>query len=353
MNQIPEISVLMPAFNRENYITQSIQSILNQTFTNFELIILDDYSTDKTIEKINEFKDERIKLLKNLSNRGISFSRNKLFEHASGQYIALLDSDDIALPNRLYTQLKFLKSNPDILLVGTPSIPITESNEPIVSKSFLNKKYSTTSSEIAATLFFRNCFFQSSIMFSKILLGNEKYSMDFPSFGEDYEFWVRLAQKHKLANLSEPLIKYRYHLQNISHKTNQHEKSKYSGDILKLNCTHYFNYTPTINELNIHGGWQYDYIELSSNYLKKSSEWLLKVEMLNAKQKKFDRKILKNVVSRNWLERCWYSANKGNKMAAIDFIRYNPHMTLKQMPLFFYLSLKCVYKGLKSKPASM
>ena len=122
----PEVSVLMPAYNRENYIEDSVKSILNQTYTNFELIILDDGSSDKTLEKIYAFKDSRIKVLQNDQNRGIAFSRNRLLEEAKGKFLVLLDSDDISFSQRLEVQLDFLKKNQDLLMVGTPCIETNE-----------------------------------------------------------------------------------------------------------------------------------------------------------------------------------------------------------------------------------
>lgn len=348
MTTTPEVSVLMPAYNREQYIAQSIQSVLDQSFSNFELIILDDCSTDDTLKKIGEFNDPRIKVLRNTTNSGISFSRNKLLDNASGKYLALLDSDDLSLPHRLATQVEFLKNNPDLLLVGSSSIAINDANKPIPSRSFLNKRYITDSEEIAATLFFRNCFYQSSVMFNSELLGSERYSMEFRSFG-DYEFWVRLAHKSKLSNQETPLIQYRYHADNISHVTNQGQKKINSATILKMNCAFYFDYVPTEEEQSIHGAWQYDYLKLSSDFLKTSSQWIKKLAEMNDRQKKFEQHIFAKVIQRNWLERCWYSANKGNTMAAIDFIRYSPQKSFKQAPLFFYLAAKCLYTRLRKR----
>lgn len=119
MNNTPLVSVNMPCYNCSKYIKQSIDSILNQTYTNFELIIIDDGSTDNSVEVIKEFSDKRIKLFENITNQGIVYSRNRAVENSKGKYIAILDSDDIAYPTRIEKQLNFMESNPDFAMTGT------------------------------------------------------------------------------------------------------------------------------------------------------------------------------------------------------------------------------------------
>lgn len=116
MKKYPEISVCMPVYNREDYINECIDSILHQSFQNFEIIIVDDGSTDNTCAIIKSYQDSRIKLVKNRHN--YIESTNLLFELAQGKYIARIDSDDIMLPKRLETQYFFLEEHPDIDILG-------------------------------------------------------------------------------------------------------------------------------------------------------------------------------------------------------------------------------------------
>src|SRR5690625_6791695 len=113
-----KISVIMPAYNEERYIAESIQSILNQTFQDFELIIVDDGSTDKTFEIASSFNDPRVKLYKQ-QNSGPAAARNKALSLAKGKYIALQDADDRSKPERLEKQYDFLENNLDYIAVGT------------------------------------------------------------------------------------------------------------------------------------------------------------------------------------------------------------------------------------------
>lgn len=105
------VSIVMPSYNSEKYIKDSIESVLNQTYSNWELLIVDDCSTDKTVEIIKSFKDERIRLFQNPTNSGAAISRNWALREAKGKWIAFLDSDDIWLPNKLEEQLKFMIDN--------------------------------------------------------------------------------------------------------------------------------------------------------------------------------------------------------------------------------------------------
>ena len=109
----PKITVVMPVYNGEKYLDTAIKSILNQTFTNFEFVIVDDASTDSSARIINSYKDKRIKLIQNNVNLGIPTTRNKCLQESSGEYIAVLDCDDYAYPSRLAEQFEFMENNPD------------------------------------------------------------------------------------------------------------------------------------------------------------------------------------------------------------------------------------------------
>ncbi|MEO6133551.1 MAG: glycosyltransferase [Ginsengibacter sp.] len=343
-----EVSVLMPAYNRESYIESSIKSILDQTFKNFELLVLDDGSTDGTIETILSFNDPRIRLIRNEKNQGIAFSRNRLFEEARGLYYVLLDSDDIAMPNRIELQMKFLKENKDTLLVGTPCIAIDQNGDYIKSTWAFLQKRPTDPMEIKATLLFRNCFYQSSIMINAQLLRDEKYDLEFPPF-EDFEFWARLALTHNLVNMETPLIEYRFHPQNISHTTNEPFKFQLNNTIISREFIHYFNYQPTEQELFVHGVWQFYSYKVGYDFLKESSAWLKKLMKLNASKSRFSDKTFLTVLKRNWFDRCWHHLNKGNAFTACYFLFYSPRISLNDMRLFLYLAIKGVYMGVTGK----
>lgn len=217
--ELPLISVVMPCYNREKYVVEAIESILNQTYTNFEFIIIDDCSTDNTFEIVKEYakKDNRILALKNDKNYCYVHSLNKGIEIAKGKYIARMDDDDISLPERFEKQVEFLEKNEDIIVLGT-FIEIFSDDM---------KKYNSwieeTEPEVLKILInFFNPICHPSVMIRKSFLEEKKlnYSKEF-EFSEEYYLWNQIIEKDgKIANLPDILLKYRRHYKRISENKN-------------------------------------------------------------------------------------------------------------------------------------
>lgn len=127
----PLVTVFMAVYNGQKYISEAINSILNQTFRDFELLIIDDGSTDNTIDNIKLFTDDRIRLIQNHKNLGLFVTRNYGIDQAKGKYFAILDSDDIAFPNRLQIQVNFMERNPQYALCGAKAKVINQMGEEI------------------------------------------------------------------------------------------------------------------------------------------------------------------------------------------------------------------------------
>lgn len=211
-----KVSVLMPVYNTDNTILkQTIESILNQAFTDFEFLIVNDCSSDENVEKIvleYQQKDSRIKYFMNEKNLGISGTRNKLIDLSQGEYLAVMDHDDISLPNRFEKQVEFLDKN---LEVGV----VSSWYEIFPETKFV--KYPTNDFDIKVNLM-RNCTLlhpASMIRKSVLIENNLKYEADF-SPAEDYGLWIRLIKLTKFANIPEILFKYRVHGNNESIKQN-------------------------------------------------------------------------------------------------------------------------------------
>ena len=213
---VAKVSVLMPVYNTDgNILRQTIESILSQTFTDFEFLIVNDCSTDENVEKIvleYQQKDNRIKYFMNEKNLGISGTRNKLIDLSQGEYLAVMDHDDISLPNRFEKQVEFLDKNLDVGVVASwyEEFPKTK----IV-------KYPTNDFDIKVNLM-QNCALlhpASMIRKSVLTRNNLKYEADF-SPAEDYCLWIRLIKLTKFANIPEILFKYRVHGNNESIKQN-------------------------------------------------------------------------------------------------------------------------------------
>lgn len=224
----------MPAYNANNYIEDSIKSILNQSYRDWNLIILNDCSTDNTKEIIKKYVslDPRIEYHENEKNLGISKTRNKLLSLAKKKYIAWLDSDDISTELRLEKQIIFLEKNSGVFGIGSSRILIDDNNNQIgkLKSNIFDRNFQYIKSSIVR----ENKFCNSSMMFR-----NEGYKIDesFPP-AEDFEFWSRLIliENKKIINLKEYLIKYRIHSANSSNQ-NQIKQLELNSRIIVRNFT--------------------------------------------------------------------------------------------------------------------
>ena len=212
------VSVLMSVFNGGKYLNESISSILNQTYSNFELIIINDGSIDDTEKIILTFQDSRIRYFKNDENKGLIFSLNRGLLESKGKYIARMDADDISCPNRLEIQTQFLDNNPEYILCGT----FVE-----VLPGGLIKTPPVINYKIRFALLFGNVYYHSSIMFraSVFLDYNLYYEEEFLNC-EDYRFWTRISKFGKLSTLESIGIKYRIHSGQI---TNSNPENLYKS----------------------------------------------------------------------------------------------------------------------------
>lgn len=201
-----KLSVLMPVFNSEKFLNESIKSILSQTFSDFEFIILDDWSSDKSEEIIKSFSDSRIIFLKNFENKWISFSRNLLLKKAKWRFIAFMDSDDISLKNRFQKQIEFLEKNKNYQICGT-NLSFIDSNW----KEIFQKKFPENFEKIKKSLIFRNPMAQNTIFMEKKIFFDIWFYDENLDVSEDLDFWIRAFEKYKAFNIQENLVKYRIH----------------------------------------------------------------------------------------------------------------------------------------------
>jgi glycosyltransferase involved in cell wall biosynthesis len=220
--QNPKVSVLMSVYNGESHLGEAVESILNQTFTDFEFIIVDDRSTDSTWSILSEYaaRDKRIVLQQNKNNIGLAKSLNKGLAIARGEYIARQDADDISLSVRFANQVEYLDKNIEIGVLGTEVELIDDRGRPILdfSPPFLP----TTPGMVRWALFFRCCLHHPTVMVRRRVYNNfGGYDPGCPH-AEDYELWLRLAvAKIKICNVQQKLVRLRKHSGSV---TNVHEK---------------------------------------------------------------------------------------------------------------------------------
>lgn len=207
------VSVILPVYNAGSFLREAIESILNQTYSNFEFIIINDGSTDRSEEIIKSFNDPRIKYIYQ-QNKGLGATLNYGISLSQGDYIARQDQDDISLPQRFQKQVDFLESNSEILLVGTRAKIVKHGSDEI---EFHN--HATSSALLKFDLLFDNPFVHSSVMFRKTSINQiGPYTTDV-SLYEDYDLWSRFSYVGKLANLKDVLVHYTHHEKGLSKNT--------------------------------------------------------------------------------------------------------------------------------------
>jgi len=221
----PKISVLLPVYNAASFIGESIQSILDQTESDFELLIIDDCSTDNSFQIIESFQDPRIILHKKKLNSGYTESLNWGIDQARGKYIARMDADDVSLPQRFEKQLLFLEKNQHIAMCGTDAI---------VKGSNLKFNYPCEPEAIQANLLLGSSLIHPSILGRAEIFKAHKYNIA-KEPAEDYDLFTRLAARGiQLANLEEPLLIYRVHTNQISKVQNQKQIGSAQQSMLRM-----------------------------------------------------------------------------------------------------------------------
>lgn len=204
---MPEVTVLMTVYNGERYLGDAIESVLSQTFRDFEFVIVDDGSTDRSLEIAASYGDPRIRLLENGRNIGQAAALNYGLRTAAGELVARQDADDLSHLRRLELQVEVMRTDPGLAMLGSQGIVINGSDAPIFALSRPCEHVS-----IRWFHLFDNPFIHSSVMFRRSLVLDQcgGYDEAFP-YAQDYALWSCLIQKYRVRNLLEPLVSYRWH----------------------------------------------------------------------------------------------------------------------------------------------
>jgi glycosyltransferase involved in cell wall biosynthesis len=222
--KLPLISVVLPVYNVEQYIEECMNSILNQTFQDFEILVIDDCSTDNTLNIIKSFNDKRIVIIEKEKNKGLIDSLNIGFKAAKGKYIARVDGDDINALERFEKQVKFLEENTDIQACGSWLQAFGKYNTTI--------RHKETHNEIQAYMLLSNPMSLGATMLSRKAYTSFEFDKTMWHV-EDYDFWARTVWNCKLHNLQEVLYYYRAHSNQVSTKFKQTQLE--NDIIIKLN----------------------------------------------------------------------------------------------------------------------
>jgi glycosyltransferase involved in cell wall biosynthesis len=253
----PKISVIMSVYNGEKYIARALLSILAQSFSDFEVILIDDGSTDSTAEIVGRFRDDRLKFIRQ-ENLGLTRTLNKALELSSGEWIARHDADDFSIWNRFATQVNFLDKNPDIKLLGSNCFLQPERHGIVNEVYCCPEKHD----EIQDCIPFHNPFVHGSILIHRGNLMehggyNEKYR-----YVQDYELWTRIITKVEARNLRAPLYVRSTHPESTEVKVDKHPifeeiRGAYlnsAGDIAQLEKEYIYT-VPFYPVLSWKNGW--------------------------------------------------------------------------------------------------
>jgi glycosyltransferase involved in cell wall biosynthesis len=203
----PKVSVIMSVYNGARYLREAVESILNQTFSELEFIIINDGSTDNTSKILKSYNDPRIKIINNRKNIGLTKSLNQGLRLARGEYIARMDADDVSLPKRLAKQVRYLQHHKNVGLLGTAYDVLDAQGQRIATH-----RHPLTDTEIRWKMLFHNAFCHTSVMFRKDLFDARKlYYDENLSYSQDYDLWGKLLEGTCARNLPQPFVSFRVH----------------------------------------------------------------------------------------------------------------------------------------------
>lgn len=299
----PRVSVIMPAYNAARYVREAVQSILDQTFTDFEFLIIDDGSTDGTPEVLFSFRDNRMNISVNRRNLGMAANLNALLQTARGEYLVRMDADDISLPRRIETLVMFMDAHPDVGVCGSLTRNIGY-HAGLVSRRFCE------SAEVYANLLFGTSLSHPSVIMRRdvFIKHNLRYDAAFNP-ADDYDLWCRAATVTKLTNVPKVLLHYRVHPESIS-SVRAAERQRHAEEI-RLRQLHTLGLSPSHEEVLLHQGIRQEGMSPLS-WLQKTETWFLKIRSANESVNGYEKRALDRVLAEHWFERA-YAAQSGGR----------------------------------------
>ena len=334
-NQIQEdlISVIMTNYNTpENFLRESIESILSQTYSNFEFIIIDDCSTDDSVSVIKSYKDSRIKLYINEENIGLTKSLNIALDKCIGEFVARMDSDDISEPERFEKQIEYLKKHQDVIVCGTWAKLIGDWKESHTNE-YIKRTIPDRETFSIMQLFANNpnivhptAMFNRRSLIAYDIRYDEKYI-----YAQDYKMWKMCNDCAKCAIVSEVLLKYRVHGNAISSskKSIQDDCTKriIQEQLDKLHLTLTDDLTP----------YHVGLLTARKPYDIRIKEWMKEILYANQKYQVYNQSILKKLLHKKWIEISYYGLlDRNTRIQALTHIKITSYLKLLSM----YISRK-------------
>jgi glycosyltransferase involved in cell wall biosynthesis len=292
----PEISVVLPVLNGQAYLQEAVDSILEQTFSNFELICIDDGSTDDGVFIMERIRDPRWKLVRHKKQKGLSYSLNEGIRIARGKYVARMDSDDICHPRRFERQVQFLNRNPKVDVLGTWAKTLGARREQ-------TWRYPEDNARIQAELLFNSAIVHSSVMLRRARFVQRGIAYDVGvQRAQDYELWTRPAAGLRFANLPEALLTYRLHSGQVGKAYGKQQQQVAS--LVRERQLRRLGLRPSKAQLSLHnaiGSWQFKADEW---HLREVEAWLQCIGKANKVSRVFDRQALQDALEARWWAAC-------------------------------------------------
>lgn len=321
------ISVIMSNYNTpEEYLRAAIESVLNQTYSDYEFIIVDDCSTDDSLRIINSYTDERITVFKNEENSGITKSLNRALSLAKGEFVARMDADDICLPERFEKQVDFLRKNKSVVVCGT-GVELFGDGAYVHQEKFVCKKI-PEKEQFQIQLLFGNhtniihptAMFRHSVLSENSVTYNDKYV-----FAQDYRMWVECSRLGECCNLDEILFKYRIHNKAVST-----DKKAIQEECAKNIMAEQLSWLG----LEIPGSWKtihYGFLTGRKPYDLEIRNWIKKIIEHNRIHKVYNQKKLEKTLWNKWAESVYFELFKAKGLGKIKAlftlpIRYYPEL---------------------------
>jgi len=300
----PLVSVLMPVYNASAYVKEAIGSILDQSYQNFEFIIINDGSTDSTEEQIISFKTNKIKYYRNATNLGLIATLNKGIDLCKGEYILRMDADDVSMRDRIKKQVEFMESHKEVGVCGSDYIHFGKGKQiPLRSHH--------THDLISGWMLFNSSMVHPSLIIRSSVLKVEKPYLN-PEFkySEDYELWSRLIFKSEFADVPETLLKYRIHASQVSRQFRNEQIE--NGNKVRKRLLEKAGFKFTERELRVHCLLGNSQIITSLNDLGALSVWFDELFEQNKKLKYITEATMHNILAKQWYDACGLT-NLGTK----------------------------------------
>lgn len=326
----PRVSILMPVHNGERYLREAIDSMLLQTFRDFEFLIIDDGSSDRSVEIIESYRDPRIVLKRFPTNRGTVHALNAGLLAAAGEYIVRMDCDDISLPQRLETQVRFMDSHPDTGVSGTAMRLIKK------GKLKNTRIQPESDEELKIALLFNTCFFHPTVIMRTGLVKEHPYPADLV-YTQDYNYWTSLAPKTRFANLTDTLLYFREHDGQISSK----KANLQITNARRIREAYLLRFTGKITskELDTHQRIADNRRDID---LVNAKAWLERLVKINSETQQFSPEGFKIAMGRKWWYCCRKNAQQGKKTLQIYHSSVLQKYYKPAASKFMKFTLKCL-----------